>query len=393
MPTKTSEELLRKLKQDVKGFATRVNKVNDNQIIFLNFTGNYDCNLKAIAEEIIKQKLDITLYWAIFPETDLSIFPKEIIPVIRGSREFYIAMATSKVIIDNEVATAHLGYKKKDDQYLIETWHGSIGIKRFGIHANDDTHWHKLAKKEAKMTDFVISNSDFENEVYRLTFWEGVPVWKFGHPRNDILFEKDEVKIARIRKSIYEKYNIPLDKKLCLYAPTFRDSEDLSLYKIDYVAIKEALEKRFGGEWVILTRFHNVTKQYLDDFDISKHTIDASNYPDIQELLLVIDCGITDYSSWICEYALRRKAGFLFAPDYEQYTTQERKLFLDLNELPFMVSTSIDDLVRNILNFDELVYTNKCDQFLSKYGSIDDGHASERTVKELVKIMELDRGK
>lgn len=393
MSNQSSKEFLRKLKRDVNGIATRGNKVNDNQIIFLNFTGNYDCNLKAIAEEIIRQKLDIKLYWAVLPDTDLSIFPKEIIPVVRGSRDFYIAMASSKVIIDNEVATAHLGYKKKDDQYLIETWHGSIGIKRFGIHANDDTHWHNLARKEAKMTDFVISNSDFENEVYRLTFWDNVPVWKFGHPRNDILFTKDEAKIADMRKAICEKYNISPVKKICLYAPTFRDSEDLSLYKIDYVAIKNALEKRFGGEWVILTRFHNVTKQYLDDFDISKHTIDASNYPDIQELLLVIDCGITDYSSWICEYALRRKAGFLFAPDYEQYTTQERKLFLDLNELPFMVSTSIDDLVRNILNFDELVYTNKCNQFLLKYGSIDDGHASERTVNELIKIMGLNRKK
>ena len=393
MPTKNSDELLNKIKRDVKCFGTRVNKVNNNQFIFLNFSGNYDCNLKAIAEELIRQKLDVKLYWAVFPETDLSIFPKEIIPVIRGSRDFYIAMASSKFIIDNEVATAHLGYRKKTGQILIETWHGSIGIKKFGWYANDDVRWHKLAEKEAKMTDYVISNSDFENEVYRQTFWDNVPVLKFGHPRNDILFEKDSEKIAKLHETICKRYGFSSDKKICLYAPTFRDTDDLSLYKIDYVSIKASLEKRFGGEWVILTKFHNVTKQYLEDFDISKHTIDVSDYPDIQELLLVIDCGITDYSSWICEYALRRKAGFIFAPDYKQYTTKERKLFLDLDELPFMVSTNIEELVRNILNFDELVYTNKCNQFFLTHGSIDDGHASERTVELLKTIMEANRGK
>ena len=174
-----------------------------------------------------------------------------------------------------------------------------------------------------------------------------------------------------------------------MYAPTFRDDGDLSPYTIDYDRLLEVLQIRFGGEWVILTRFHSRTKKFLANYSLPKSVVNVSGYPDIQELQLIIDAGITDYSSWICEYMLRRKPGFTFATDVDNYAGHERTLFFPLSALPFPTSSNEDDLIENILNFDEEKYVDDCNAFLAEKGSIDDGHAAERTVEEIKKILKI----
>ena len=364
----------------------RTTKIEKNKIVFLTFSGNYDCNPKAIADEIIKQKLDMNCCWGIYvPEQNISgEFPKEVKTFIRDSYECFKALSSAKVIVDNGVSLAFIGYKKKRKQVLIETWHGSLGIKKFGEIGNNDTLWHQKAQKESSMIDYMISNSDFENSVYAQTeFKTDTEVLKVGHPRNDVLF-CDEERRRLILNKIRDRYSIAEDAKLCLYAPTFRDGNSLDQYNLDYDRLKEALKKRFGGKWQILVRFHNVTKTRFGANLKVDNAIDVSGYADIQEILVCIDVGITDYSSWICEYMLRRKPGFIFATDMDEYIDNERKLFYKLEELPFPLACDEKALEQNILSFDEDAYVKKCDEFLKDKGSVDDGHASERVV-ELIK--------
>lgn len=361
------------------------NKVQNNKVIFLNFTGNYDCNPKAICDGIINAGYDADLVWTVLKNTRVGpmFFPEQVRQVKRNSYEFFKELASAKVIVDNGISTAFVKYPKKRNQYLIETWHGSLGIKKFGRDANNDKSWLRKAAKEGRMTDYIISNSDMEDEIYREDFWKKTPIWKFGHPRNDILLCKDKEKLAALDKSIRRQYDIPFDAKLCMYAPTFRDDRDLRPYMIDYDRMVEALTKRFGGKWVILTRYHMRTKRYLKFNMFPNYVINVSGYPDIQELMAVIDVGITDYSSWICEYMLRRKAGFTFATDVENYAEHERTMFFPLTALPFPTATNNDELIENILNFDEKKFVADCDAFLKDKGSIDDGHASERTAEAI----------
>ena len=294
-------------------------------------------------------------------------------------------LASSKIIIDNGTGLSYLHYKKKRNQYLIQTWHGSIGIKKFSKETNSDVRWIKKAEKEAKMTDFIISNSTFETEqVYKATFWKNTPIWEYGHPRNDILFQKTDTKLKEL---FYNKYNISISNKLCLYAPTFRDTKSFEYYNIDYKAVKEALNKKFGGEFTIITRFHLHLRSLLSSQKLDNNTIDVSDYPDIMEILTFIDCGITDYSSWICEYMLSRKPGFLYAPDLEEYQTNERAFFYPLSDLPFPCSTSNEQLIRNIELFDEITFKNKCDSFLNIMKCFDDGKASDRTATSILELL------
>jgi len=364
-------------------------KVDDKKIIFLNFTGNYDCNPKYICQRLIDEGVDAHIVWGINKKTRVGplFFPPEVMTVRRGRYEFYKEMCSAKIIVDNGISTSFLNYPKKHNQVLIETWHGSLGIKKFGRSANNDKVWLRRAAREGRMTDYIISNSDFEDDIYREDFWKKTKIWKFGHARNDILFCQDEETKNEIRKKIHEWYDIPEGVKLCMYAPTFRDDGDLSPYTLDYDRLLKALKKRFGGEWVILTRFHARTKKFLSGYRLPPTVVNVSGYPDIMELQLIIDVGITDYSSWICEYMLRRKPGFTFATDVENYANHERSLFFPLSALPYPTASNEDELINNILNFDNDKFVEDCNEFLADKGSIDDGHAAERTVEQIKKIL------
>ena len=365
------------------------NRVQQNKVIFLNFTGNYDCNPRGVCDGIIKAGYEADLVWTVMKNTRLGpmFFPERVRTVQRNTYEFFKELSSAKIIVDNGISTAFVRYHKKRNQVLIETWHGSLGIKKFGRDANNDKSWLRKAAREGRMTDYIISNSDMEDEIYREDFWKKTPIWKFGHPRNDILFWEGEKK-AELNKSIRRQYDIPMNAKLCMYAPTFRDDQDLRPYMIDYDRLHEALTKRFGGKWVILARYHARTKKYLKFNMFPNYVINMSGYPDIQDLMAVIDVGITDYSSWICEYMLRRKPGFTFATDIENYEEHERTMFFPLDYLPFPTASDNDQLIKNILNFDEDKFVNRCNEFLKEKGSIDDGHASERSAEAIRKIIQ-----
>ena len=369
-------------------FVTLFTKVDDKKVIFLNFTGNYDCNPKGVCEGILKAGYKCKLVWTVMKNTRTGpmFFPPKVKTVERYSYNFYRQLASAKVIVDNGISTSFVGYHKKHNQYLVETWHGSLGIKRFGRSSNKDKSWLRKAAREGRMTDFIISNSDMEDDIYREDFWKKTEIWKFGHARNDILFA-DEKTIAGLNKSIREEFGIPMDAKLCMYAPTFRDDGDLRPYSIDYDRLKEALTTRFGGEWVILTRYHARTRKFMKWDNVPKSVVDVGSHPDIQELMAIIDVGITDYSSWICEYMLRRKPGFTFATDAENYATHERSLFFPLSALPFPTSSNSEELVQAILSFDEEKFVKDCDAFLKDKGSVDDGHAGERAAEAIRKLI------
>ena len=139
-------------------------------------------------------------------------------------------------------------------------------------------------------------------------------------------------------------------------------------------------------------RLHFEIKRKLKKKNIEypKFVIDATNYEDIQDLLMISDVGITDYSSWICDFVLTRRPAFFFATDLESFY-DERGFYYPLESTPFPLAQDNEELKENILEFDNEKYIEECNEFISSKGCIDDGHASERVVeklKELIKIKE-----
>ena len=379
-----------RIKKNLFAFmAKRFFSVNSDKIVFLNFSGNYDCNPKAICEKIISENLDYILVWGVDNLDKVKDqFPDNVKLVKKGTFGFYKELSSSHFIIDNGVSCAHYMYKKKISQVLIETWHGSLGIKRFDRETNKDKAFEIKAIAESKMTDYLISCSSFESEIYQKTYWPDKEIWEIGHPRNDILFSDDITK-SFIKQKVCSLYNIDANSNICLYAPTFRDNEALNVYEnINVEKLLEALQKIKPGKWFVFFRLHYRDYSRAKEFANYKNMIDVSDFADISDLLAFVDVGITDYSSWICEYVLTRRPGFIFASDYNDYIRNDRLLAYPIDTLPFPVAYDMKQLTNNIENFDKTEYIKNVESILHMMGSVDDGSASEYAVQKIRNINE-----
>lgn len=361
-------------------------KVCKNKVLFMTFQNTYTCNPKYVANELIKRKKNYDLVWVVDKNTDLSVIPSEIRTVKRNSYQFFEEIATSKFWIDNAMNCIWQRIPIKKNQYYIQLWHGSLGFKKFG--AEFDKNKIRVKKSSYGDTDttYCITNSIFEENVFKNTYWPNVENLRYGHARNDILFYKDSQTITELKNKICNKYGININKKFVLYAPTFRDNKKTNCFNINYDRLIETLSEKFGGEWVVLSKlhFHNLKAKVKYS---SRNVINVTNYPDIQELMAISEIAITDYSSWICDFVLTRRPGFIYAPDYFKYL-DERGFYYPLNTTPFPISINNDELIENILNFDIHNYENEVEEFLDDKGCMEDGHASERIVDKIIEIIE-----
>lgn len=363
--------------------------VDNKKIVFDNFSGiGYGCNPRYIADELLKQKVNCKINWLVQnPKENKKNFPKNIKLIDITSEKAIYELSTAKLWIGNTHKSNLLkrGLTKKiAKQIYIQTWHGSLGIKKINNDANPE-FWKnsslcELYKKDSSMIDIMISNSSFETNVYKSAISDKAEIKEYGHPRNDIFFKDNK----GLKDKICQQYNINTNSNILLYVPTFRDNNHISCYNIEYEKLFAPLKEKFGGDWKIFIRLHPRLK-HLTNLLIpqSDSIIDVTMYQDIQELLASADIAITDYSSCIFDFMLTKKPGFIYATDIEEYNT-ERGFYYPLEETPFPIARNNEELIQNILNFDNEKYQQKVEKFLKDKGCIEDGHASERVV-ELIK--------
>ncbi len=358
-------------------------KVDNKKIVFMTFNNDYMCNQKYICEEILRQELPLDLVWETTnKKIQTGQYPKGVRTVIRGSYESFKEVATAKVWVDNALCFTWNPFPKKKDQFYLQTWHGSLGLKRIGKEQVGNRRWSFAASLAGKWTDLCISNSSFETDVFRQTHWPDTPIQELGHARNDILFADDAQK-SEIKKKVCEFYDIQEDAKIALYAPTFRNADAVDCYDLDHSRFLDSLEQKFGGHWVLLNRYHFKTKAVRKKKLQDERILSATTYPDIQELMVAADVGITDYSSWICDFVLTGRPGFIYAPDLKEYD-QERGFYYPLDETPFPIAESNDELEERIRSFDSDVYEAKREEFLKARGCVEDGSAAKKIV-EIIK--------
>ena len=365
--------------------------INPQKVFFMTFQGDYTCNPKYISEELLRQKVECDIVWAKGDGTNSEKskkvnrkFPEQVRTVEKNSQEFFEEIATSKIIIINALLFKTHEIKLKKGQILLQTWHGSLGIKRIGKEdKKDDLLWITGIEKTADMTRYVLSNSTFENRVYRDTYWNDDQIVMWGHARNDIFFDINGNKCKRkiIKDQIFEKYEITNNTNIILYAPTFRNSKNFECYDIDVEGILSSVTEKWGGNWVIMLRYHPTIKSIANKNNkiVGERIIDVTNYPDMQDLIVIADIGITDYSSWIYDFILLRKPGFIFATDIAEYDT-ERGFYYPLKDTPFPVAVNNKEMINNIKAFDQECYIEKLESFLKEKGCIDNGHAAEKVV-------------
>lgn len=361
-----------------------------NKIVFSCFHGrNCDGNPRYISNYLLDNRKDIKQVWLSRKDSNFELDPR--IKIVKwGSLSMIYEMATAKIWADSHNKPTWCRKRKK--QFYIETWHGGLGMKK--IESDAETRYspsiENNIKHNSKMADLFISNSTHLTNIYKRAFWYNGPIVESGFPKNDIFYKSEETH-KEIRKKVLNRLNIPLDKKIVLYAPTFRDSESLEVYDIDFVKLRESLKEKFNEDFIVCIRLHPQMKKFSKVLCESNNDIvNATYYEDMQELIIATDIFITDYSSGIFDFALLRRAGFLYAKDIKEYG-KERGFYFDLHNMPFPLAQNNDELVENIKLFDYNKYKEKLEKFFTETGLKDNANS----VQKISDIIEqyIDNGK
>lgn len=150
-----------------------------------------------------------------------------------------------------------------------------------------------------------------------------------------------------------------------------------------------AFEKKTGRKCKLLFRLHPNIASLYKNIQIGENIINVSDYPDMQELLLITDALITDYSSSAFEAALGYKPVFLLCNDYYEFITQERELFFNMEELPFEFAINEDELFHKIAEFKYEQYIENVNAFYAKIGSFENGKASEKVAEIIENVCKM----
>lgn len=346
--------------------------INHKKVIFDNFGGRgYGDDPKYIAEELRKKYPELKLIWV---TSDMSIqLPDGIQKVKYGTVRAAYHWATSKVWVDN--IKSSLKVKKKPQQYYIQTWHSTLGFKKNEQDAKTLTEKYKRqAIDDASRTDLMYSDNDFRLDKYKNRYWYSGEVIKCDVPRMSIMLNPQQ----DIKKKVRQTFGIGQEKRIVLYAPTFRKTSDLNTYLFDYDLCMKTLEERFGGDFIMLIRLHPNEARYKNMLHVydGKKVFCASDYPDMQELLAVADVLITDYSGCMFDFGFTGKPVFLFAKDLTWYLSEDRDVYFSLDELPFSLATNEEELFKHINNFDIETYSDLNCKFKEQIGFEDHGNGA-----------------
>ena len=350
-----------------------------NAVLFSSYGGKgYSDSPKAIARALLDSGENVRLYWLVNGEKEAASLPEGVIAVDQNNSFARIkAYSTSKVWVSN--ARLYVSRKRKG-QFYLQTWHG-FALKMIEADAAGALPEHYLAtcRRDAALTDAVACGSGFMEGLFRRSFWypETVEILPTGTPRNDIFFRDSSEIPGKVRSLL----GLDPHRKLALYAPTFRSDHSTDVYALDPVAVKKACEARFGGEWSVLIRLHpNIASRSRGLFAYDGESIvDATAYPDMQELLRGVEMLITDYSSSMFDFALGGKPCVQFALDIEEYK-KDRNFYLPIDDLPFPLARSRDALEEAIRTYDEALWSRRWQEFAARpdIALMEDGKAADR---------------
>jgi len=373
-----------------KAFALHIfNKmeIKKDWVIFESFMGrNYSGQPKYIYEYMQKHYGDkYTYIWSV-DKRGLKIPGKHKTVKRSGLRYFYY-MNRSKYWILN--MKQPLSVPKREETILLETWHGTP-LKRLAFDLNDVvggvSNYKDKFYRQKEAWDYLLSDNPFSTEKFQSCFmYPKEKILEYGYPANDPLYAPDREERA---KKIKEKLGIPLDKKVIMYAPTWRDDNyyEIGQFKFDLDLDVNRLEKEFGDEYVILLRLHYLVVEALDMSKYGDFAVNGSAYDDVTDLYLITDILITDYSSVFFDFANLKRPVLYYTYDLERYRDVLHGFYLSMeDDLPGPMLLTNNDVVDAIKNIDKIEeqYKDRYEEFYNRFCCVDDGHASERVVKKI----------
>ena len=363
-------------------------KTDERTILFLAFDGRgFLDNPKAIFDAMITDEKfgDYHLVWVL--NQLLEIPGRQVIK--KKSFAYYYYLSKAKYWVVNQKMPEYL--IKKPEQVYLQTWHGTP-LKRLAHDMPDTGLTYYRSKqsyqemvtsydKDSRLWDYLISPNTFSTEVFASAFqFPTEKIIETGYPRNDDLINRSEEEIQKLKVA----YNLPQDKKIILYAPTWRDdSYSLKGYTFDLHIDFHKWHHTLGDSYVIIFKPHYLISnqvaipESLSDF---VRTVPATS--DINDLYLISDCLVTDYSSVFFDYANLNRPIYFYMPDFDSYKDVLRGFYLDVpDDLPNDICQTEDDLLTAIIT--GAYNVKRLEIFNRRFNNLQDGYSSKNVIKEV----------
>jgi len=295
-------------------------------------------------------------------------------------------LATSRVVVVDDYYFPLDVVAPRAGTTVVQVWHACGAFKRFGYSVKD-----KTSGAEARLLRHVRIHANYDVCLvssmavaphYAEAF--GQPLERFrsdlGVPHTDVLF--GEERIGRVVAAIRHRYALPSDKRVILYAPTFR-GESVDVARADGLPDWRLLRDALAADHVLLVRLHpSIREGLVIDRELDGFLTDVSDHADINELLHVSDILVTDFSSVIFEYALLGRPMVFFAPDLEAYE-RERGFYFDYRSgVPGPVVESTAALAMALRDPDPDLQRVRA--FARRSFDVADGGATDRVLDELL---------
>lgn len=359
-------ELVFRVYNTIGSFAINILKLlvkPDNELILFNSFGGKkfdDSPLEIYKQMIVDPRFkDYKLVWAFHKPDD---FPEVENKIRSDSFQYFLYSLKARVWITNSAIQRGLKYRGKNT-FSLNTWHGTP-LKKMGLDSNPN-----MKSSSLKDYNVLLAQSEYEKNIMAKAYNICPDRFRvFGLPRNDVLAHVSKAE----QESAKEVLGIPKEKKVILYAPTFRDyhlDEHFS-QTLDIPLNYKYWEEQMGDEYVFLLRVH---------YEVAKHTQlpkgrmwkDVSNYKNLNTLMIASDVLITDYSSIMFDYSILGKPIICFAYDYEEYE-EKRGMYFDVRKhlITFQDGNEMADYIFSgdlIDSVDKTAQFRK--KFVEEYGS------------------------
>lgn len=308
------------------------------------------------------------------------------------SRGYEKALKKSGMWITNFRIDYYLPNKK---QRYIQCWHGTP-LKKLGFDIdycdnllNSVKEFREKYLIDAKKFTHILSPSPFTTEKFTSAFnlkklGKESAILEEGYPRNDYLYNYT----ADEAEELKEELSIPKDKKVILYAPTWRDNSHESGVGYSYKseADFDRLLQELSGSAVILFRAHYFIASKFDFDKYNGFVYNVSDYDDIAQLYVISDILITDYSSVFFDFANLTRPMIFYMYDFDEYVGQIRDLYFPLSELPGDIVKTNDELLISIKKaLKGFTPDEKYFNFKQKFNPYDDGESANRIINKLFK--------
>ncbi|MEK5498925.1 CDP-glycerol glycerophosphotransferase family protein [Bacillus sp. FSL M8-0077] len=312
---------------------------------------------------------------------DFQFFLKESINTKKSIAE-YVQMAyhfaTSRQILIDDFYPIIYPLKIRKNADLVQLWHAVGAFKTFGYSRIGLPGGPSPTSKNHRNYTKVIVSSDHIRKHYAEGFGVDIEnVIATGIPRTDFFF--DEAKKAEVRSSLYEEYPFLKGKKVILFAPTFRGNGQQSAHYPFEVLNYDQLYQELNNEYIFLFKIHPFVKNQINiPYQYSEFFYDFSDFREINELLLIADVLITDYSSVCFEFALLQKPMIFFSYDVDEYIRTRDFYYEYFSFIPGPLARTCRELVSIVKN--NQYEFEKLDSFVQYFFDELDGQSSKRVV-------------